>query len=495
MTHSNFPIVKSIGVTPTERLLAELCDRTFLKLWSYPNPFKEDGKELCDVLVVFGNHVLIFFDRESRKFDGANKDTLVSWQRWRREAIDKQIATAKGAERYLRSRRGVFLDEKCSVPFPIPIPSNATIHRVIVAHGAAEACAAFSDQNVYGSLAISYGDRKPDGSYPFMIHLDRSDVVHLLDSHNLEILFGTLDTVYDFTSYLAEKERAIGRYFGLMYCGEEDLLANYLLGYDVSENQYRLGCSDRLDQDDINFLMIGEGEWKDFAASSPYQRRIDANRHSYAWDRLIQKTCQNALDGTILGDANLMRGPSALHEMAREPRFSRRALSEAMLTSIHNFPETDAPLVRNISFMPSFYKDVGYVFLQLKAVEKGDYDSVYRPRRQVMLEIACGAARNKFSHLRKVIGIAIDTPKYPGSNAEDFALLDCSDWSEERAAYYREANKGFEFFDSASLQQIKRRVTDFPTAEEMPKRPPRKPGRNEPCPSGSGQKYKRCCLT
>ena len=488
------PVVKSIGVTPTERLLSKLCDHTFLKLWSYPNPFKDDGKELCDVLVVFGNHVLIFFDRESRKFDGANKDTLVSWQRWRREAIDKQIATAKGAARYLQSRRGVFLDEKCRVPFPIPIPSDAKIHRIIVAHGAAEACAAFSDQNAYGSLAVSYGDRESVGSYPFMVHLDRSDIVHILDSHNLELLFDTLDTVYDFTTYLAEKERVVGRYDELMYCGEEDLLANYLLGYDAAENQYKIGPFGRPDQDEINCLMIGEGEWKDFAATGPYQRRIDANRHSYAWDRLIQKTCQNALDGTVLGDANLMRGPSALHEMAREPRFSRRALSEAMLASIRNFPETDAPIVRNLSFMPSFYKDVGYVFLQLKVLEKGEYDSEYRPRRQVMLEIACGAARNKFSHLRKVIGIAIDTPKYPGSDAEDLVLLDCSDWNEERAAYYREANKGLEFFNSASLQQTKRLVTDFPAAEEIPEGRPRKPGRNEPCPCGSGRKYKKCCL-
>lgn len=39
-------IIKSDGMTPTERLLADLCDRTFLKLWSYPNPFKEDKNEL-----------------------------------------------------------------------------------------------------------------------------------------------------------------------------------------------------------------------------------------------------------------------------------------------------------------------------------------------------------------------------------------------------------------------------------------------------------------
>jgi hypothetical protein len=57
-------IIKLRGVTKTEHLLADFCERSSLKLWSYPNPFKEDAHELCDLLVVFGNHVLIFFDRE-----------------------------------------------------------------------------------------------------------------------------------------------------------------------------------------------------------------------------------------------------------------------------------------------------------------------------------------------------------------------------------------------------------------------------------------------
>ena len=63
-------IVKSTGVTETERLLAGFCERTFLKLWAYPNPFKEDGDELCDLLAVFGNQVFVFFDRGERAFRG-----------------------------------------------------------------------------------------------------------------------------------------------------------------------------------------------------------------------------------------------------------------------------------------------------------------------------------------------------------------------------------------------------------------------------------------
>ena len=75
-------IVKSEGVTPTERLLANLCDRSFLKLWSYPNPFKVDKDELCDLQAVFENHVFIFFDRENLAFSKEGNDPLINWNRF-----------------------------------------------------------------------------------------------------------------------------------------------------------------------------------------------------------------------------------------------------------------------------------------------------------------------------------------------------------------------------------------------------------------------------
>ena len=85
------------GVTTTEEILYSLCQDTFLRLWSYANPFKDDGKEFCDLIAVFEDHVFIFFDRESRRFDGATQDFLVTWKRWKKEAVDKQVKTALGA--------------------------------------------------------------------------------------------------------------------------------------------------------------------------------------------------------------------------------------------------------------------------------------------------------------------------------------------------------------------------------------------------------------
>jgi hypothetical protein len=170
-------ISKSKGVTRTERLLAELCDQSFLKLWSFPNPFRDDGDELCDLIVVFENEVLIFFDRENRRFDDNPQDVNLAWQRWRKATVDKQIASAHGAERYIRMGRSIYLDAKKAQPFPIPIDlSKARFHKIIVAHGVREACKNSSPMNVFGSLAISYEPKDSDRlEQPFFVKIDRDN--------------------------------------------------------------------------------------------------------------------------------------------------------------------------------------------------------------------------------------------------------------------------------------------------------------------------------
>ena len=488
------PIIKSSGVTPTEKLLVSLCEKSFLKLWSYPNPFKDDGKELCDLLVVFENRVFIFFDRESNILNKSKIDYEISWKRWKKYVIDNQTRTAFGAERYLRSGRNVYLDQGMKVPFPLDIDiDKIIIHKIIIAHGAQEACKNFSDQNIYGSLAVSYGNDPINDVFPFMINIDKSSLVHVFDSHNLPIIFSELDTVVDFSTYLDKKVEAINSLDSLMYCGEEDLLAHYFMNFDETTNTHYIGTK----KPDINCVAIAEGEWLGFSEYEIYKNRKKADKVSYLWDELIQKTCQNALDGTLLGNSNLLRGKSAIHEMAKEPRFVRRALSQKMIQSMQDFPVSAAPFIRKINFMPSYYKDKGYVFLQLKVENITDYDNEYRIGRQNMLEIACAAAKIKFDHLKTIIGIAIDAPKLSKNrNSEDFILMDCSCWTEEQRAHYEDANKELKFFKSDSLKQYKETISEFPSMNNSSKylKKKDKTGRNESCPCGSGRKYKKCCI-
>lgn len=487
---SDMAISKSEGVTPTERLLAELCDRTFLRLWSYPNPCRDDGKELCDLLVVFENDVLIFFDRENRRFDQNPEDVDLAWKRWRKEVIDKQVATAHGAEKYIRSGRSIYLDPRKSQPFPIPInPEKVRFHKIVVAHGVKEACKRASPANVAGSLAISYEGHDVERlDHPFFVQIDRGNPVHILDSENLEIALSELDTIFDFTAYLDAKLEAIQRHRSLTYCGEEDVIAHYFLNFDEAKNRHMIGTLDAFDT-----VYIGEGEWADFERSEPYARRKEANRSSYFWDRLLQITSENALKGVLGGSSQPFHGKSALHFMAMEPRFSRRGLSDFMLRSIRNFPETEGPIVRNVSLMPSFYAGTVYVFLQLKASDQLRSLATYREVRSSMLEIACGAAKLRLPDIKRAIGIATDAPKFAGkTNSEDMLLMEFEDWSAERRAYYEEANKELRFFLTPQMRATSQTISEFPRATAQPNGRA-KVGRNELCVCGSGRKFKKCC--
>jgi hypothetical protein len=486
-------ISKSEGVTPTERLLAKLCDQSFLKLWSYPNPFRDDGDELCDLIVVFENDVLVFFDRENRRFDDNPQDQHLAWKRWRKATIDKQIASAHGAERYIRMDRSIYLDAKKAQPFPIPIDlGKARIHKIVVAHGIREACKNSSPSNVSGSLAISYEPSDSDRfDQPFFVEIDRDNPVHILDTENLEIALNELDTIYDFTSYLNAKLEAIQRHQFLNYCGEEDAIAHYFLNFDDKRKCHMIGTLD-----EFTNVHIGEGEWVDFANSSSYAMRKEANKTSYFWDNLLQITSKNALNGTVKGNSDPFRGKSALHYMAKDPRFMRRGLSDHMLESIENFPDLSDAITRNVSLMDSYYKGTKYAFLQIRVVGLGLGIDEHREFRSGMLEVACAAAKLKFPETERVIGIAIDAPKFAtASNAEDLLLMEFNDWNEDKKAHYTQLNSELRFFATPQMKMVKRTMSEFPKLPKSTTLAAKrvKVGRNDPCICGSDRKSKKCC--
>ncbi|BFI96061.1 MAG: SEC-C metal-binding domain-containing protein [Rhodanobacter sp.] len=476
-------------------MLADFGERTFLKLWSHANPYKDDGHEMCDLIAVFGDEIFVFFDREIVIAGDDDMDLDIAWGRWKRKAIDKQINTAHGAERYIRMGRPSYLDAKKEHPLPFEIDvNNAKIHKIIVAHGAKEACKKASSDNVYGSLAITYEDcdnNDPD-PFPFHVRLDRNNPVHILDSHNLAIILSELDTITDLSRFLNEKVRAITQYDMLSYCGEEDLLGHYLANFDSSLNRHVIGPQDR---SDINCVMIGEGEWRDFIDTDVYKNTKAANKVSYGWDELIQRTCQNAIDGTLLGNGNLWTKQSAIFDMVKEPRFMRRGLFERMLEVISKFPDRPIGLMRQVTLLPSYTKNIAYVFLQLCAPTDLKARPDYREKRQAMLEIACGSAKNKFQELTRIIGIGIDAPKHSdGNDGEDFVLMPCETWTDEMRVHYEVANKDLKFFETPQMREHRQVVHEFvnpePTTAIQP--PTKKVGRNEPCPCGSGVKFKKC---
>ncbi len=146
--------------------------------------------------------------------------------------------------------------------------------------------------------------------------------------------------------------------------------------------------------------------------------------------------------------------------------------------------------MRHVSLMPSVFPEVAYVFLQIRAPEEFRNQADYREKRMTLLEIACGSARNKFSHLHKIIGIGVDAPKFAAETAEDFILMPCEQWSEEQRAHYEEKNQLWRFFGTPQARRYEQTVTQFVPPNESWQG--KKVGRNDACPCGSGKKYKKC---
>lgn len=230
MPHSQ-PITKSEGVTPAERYLRSLCEKTFLSLWSYPGVYRDqrigpktEGKEVCDLLVVFENDIIIFSDKHCVYPD--SPDMARNWRRWFKRAVKSGAEQVWGAERWVRTfPNRLFLDRQCTQAFPYELPANPRIHLVVVAHDVSRACADALGGS--GSLMLQTDLRGlAEHAQPFTIGdlAPGKTFVHVLDDTSLSVLMQTLDTIADFVAYLRKKEALFRGPRLLMAAGEEELL-------------------------------------------------------------------------------------------------------------------------------------------------------------------------------------------------------------------------------------------------------------------------------
>lgn len=337
----------SSGSTDSERLLARLARRTFLSPFSFPNVFRAERRkhdtismEVCDLLVVFGNDVLIFSDKECTFPEGATLD--VRWGRWYRRAVEKSASQLHGAERVLRAGVPLFLDPELKVPFPLrlPGPADMRVHRILVANGASEQCR--RELGGSGSLLIRpslTGDdhvkASADGGMPFAVGRvnDTQPFVHILDDTSLPLLLQNLDTAPDFINYLSKKARFIASRRLALAAGEEALLGQYLgaLGSDGEHDFVFSGT---------NAVTVNESRWLGYLRSRERAAKLKADRVSYLWDEYVERFAHHFREGTA---EHLTHRDPAEHALilrffAGENRTKRRGLAESLIEMIRTTP-------------------------------------------------------------------------------------------------------------------------------------------------------------
>jgi hypothetical protein len=376
-----------------EELVYQLCRRSFLRLWSYPNPRGKKGKELCDALVVCDPDVFIFSVKEIALRTSA--DQGVARERWRRAAVAESYPQIWGAERWIRSAaRVIRADGMEGLAFPDPAVRR--IHRIAVALGSG------------GAIPVE----SRDYGHGF---------VHVLDEISLGLIMRELDTVSDFGGYLVAKEQLLSEGKEVRVPGgEEDLLAVFLhRGRSFREVPLP--------------VEIQKGAWDELVAKPEFRRRKIADRASYEWDQLIDFLA-GEVEGPGLEFGSLGELDGILTIMAREDRFARRMLGKTFREFLDAAAAQDVQSRTIVS--PSGTR---YVFLVHP--HGGD-----REWRMMELKGRCFIARSMKPECTTVIGIATDRPERGGGFSMDAMRLTIDEWTDEHQRKAEEGQRIFGWF-------------------------------------------------
>jgi hypothetical protein len=396
----------------SEELVFRLCSKSFLSLWSYPNPKGKKGKELCDILIVCDPDVVIFSVKEANITDSG--DANVDWARWDKRAIDEAFKQIYGAERWINTATHVITKEgKDGLPFPDSTVRR--IHRVAVALGG------------QGKTYLRYGDFG-------------KGFVHVFDEISLDIILKELDTITDFVQYLNEKESLLRSGVKVKFMtGEEDMLTWYL-------------CKDHhLSMENTDVVCLDSTLWKEFRETGKYRIKREADKPSYTWDNLIEILCKDFNNNRLLFHNKLTDIEIILRAMARETRLNRRALSKSFL----DFKEVATK--QNISSrIVSSSSGILYVFLASPFEED-------RKFRLSELGLRCFVARGLYPNHSTVIGIATEASDMKEGFSLDAVYLSKETWTPEDQDELKRIQQQFGYF--VKLRQSHAYEDEYPVGQ------------------------------
>ena len=456
-------VPKAEGVTQSERYLAKLAEKSFLNLWSYPTPFRDqqqsgrgDGKELCDLLVVCGRYIVIFSEKT---ISWPNGNLTVAWCRWAKRAVRDAAKQAKGAERWITQfPERIFLDRLCKTPFPInlPLPEERIIHRVVVVRGAASACREHVPGSS-GSLIVSpqvrgeqHWSGTPEAIKPFCVgDVDPSgSFVHVVNESSLEVMMQELDTIGDFTDYLEKKALFVRSGQLSLANGEENMVAYYAIRIN-DRGQHDFLPHGQLFGDGHAAIKIDGTHYRRMATDPRYFAKKQADEISYLWDALIESFTTHMLGGTsaTLGryKFDLRKSELGVRYMALERRFFRRSHGEAVRGALQAGMTKDIFFRMMIASANLKESETAFFIITFRFVRSrvpsGSYEE-YRLMRTNFAQIYATGILERFHHLKRVIGISREPPGQGNGVSEDMVYAEQADWTEkERMAIKRDCER------------------------------------------------------
>jgi hypothetical protein len=391
------------GPTPSERLVAGLCHRSFLRLWTHPNPKGKKGKELCDCLIVCDRHVVVISVKNCAY---RNTDNTTGWQRWKKKAIEESMSQIAGAERWLATIDHVERADGRIVQLP---PDDVRqYHRIAVALGA------------NGEVPVEWGDTG-------------KGFIHLCDERSLAAIFASLDTITDFVTFLTDTEALFAGGTRIIFSGGgiEDLLALYL-GWG---EKYSLpGSADSALPDP---MILENDLWTGMSSSEEFKQRQKDWEVSYAWDRLIEYYTTDLLtDGVFdLQTKESTQNQLALIEMARQPRRYRAQLAKALLDYLSNSKSAARVAVG--------HGGTAFVFMARSSAD--------RDFKAQELALRCQIVRARCPGVTKVVGIGTDRPSSSAIGySSDIVYLDYPEFTDEQRAITLKMQEDLRYFEGVA---------------------------------------------
>jgi hypothetical protein len=345
-----------------------MATATFLEDWCYPNPKWENGKELCDLLVVFDDTAIIWSVKNLKLQENGQ---------FRASEVEKSKNQLLGAYRHLfdlkqpiklinpRRREEIFDPSKIK---------NVHLISALLGENEEEISAGLEEQ--------------------------KSKFIHTLNRSFTEILLNELDTISDFSSYLLKKEELFREDKQLYISGgEEELLATYITNGQTFDPFKK-----------ANMVFMEEGSWKELQENPKYIEKKRVDKISYAWDGIINRAHE--------GSSEYER---VARELARPNRFQRRVLAKTFLdTLINGSKHKDRPVYRRMFEL----EGTSYCFVLF------DDKTEKREDRKSLLGACCFVVRGTFKNNHKVLGIATEKTVAPICSY-DFCLMELPEWNEE----------------------------------------------------------------
>lgn len=407
---------------PSEELIFGHCRRLFFPLWSYLNPLCPDGSELCDVLVAFGDHILIISVKRV-DFDPDAANAAVQAERWRKRAIEKSLRQALGAKRFL-IQQGRYEVRGRGMTSTVVIDNIGAkrIHCISVSLG--------------GKGWIPYGlgqeNDKPE------------DFVHIFTEESLDTLLGELTTINDFTRYLREKEEFFGRTTGLIIESELDLLALY-----VRDNRKLPDWSGQ------DLVLLDGGHWRKLAKQAEYKDRLLRDQVSELWDHIVAELVKSQLGNTYIAGTGKETLEPLLRQLAAEPRFNRRVLSKALIGLLQG-----DDIRARIAMSPDGEL---YVFMRVPRDEeqKGIFAEL-----TARCHVAIGLLRDRLKVLRAV-GVATQPIDGNPLRSHIAAMVSYPEWTPQRQSEMEKLQAGGLFKTPRIGSYVENEYRDMPKKSKL----------------------------